>query len=50
VFQKDIAKEEHHNHKPDKHNPTSGYVKIEQVTDNNKIENGMQQDAKYAKR
>ena len=46
MFQKDIAKEEHHDDKSNKHDPASGNVKVDQVTDNNKIENGMQQDAK----
>ena len=46
MFQEDIAKEEHHDDKSNKHDPASGNVKVDQVTDDNKIENSMQQDAK----
>lgn len=42
MFQKDIAKEEHHNDKSNKHHPTPGNVKVDQVTDDNKIENSVQ--------
>ena len=48
MFQKNIAEEEHHNHKSNKHNPTSGYVEIEQVRNKDKIENGMEQNAEDA--
>jgi hypothetical protein len=37
MFQKNIAKEEYHDDKSNKHNPTSGYVEIEQLTDNDEI-------------
>jgi len=50
MFQKNIAKEEHHNDKSNKHDPASGYVEIEQVTDENKIQQRMQDDGKNAKR
>jgi hypothetical protein len=49
VFQKNIAKEEHHNDKSNKHDPTSGYVEIEQRTNNDEIKYRMQEDAKDAK-
>jgi len=50
MFEKNIAEEDYHDNKSDKHNPTSGYVEIEQRTNNNKIQYGMQKNAKCAKK
>lgn len=41
MFQKNIAKEEHHNEKSNKHDPTSGYVEIEQVSNDDKVQYSM---------
>lgn len=48
MFQKNITEEEHHDNKTYKQTPTSGYVEIQQVTDDDKIKNSMQHDGKYA--
>ena len=49
MFQEHITKEEYHNQKTGKHNPTSRQIEISKVTDNNKIEYSMQNNAEDAK-
>lgn len=41
MFQKNITQEEHQNDKSNKHDPASGDVEVEQVTDDNEIENSV---------
>ena len=41
MFQKNIAKEEYRHNKSNKHNPTSGYVEIKKVSNNDKVQYGM---------
>ena len=50
VFQKNITEEEYHDNKSNKHNPTSSQIEISKVTDKNKVENSMKNNAEYTKR